>query len=129
TGGESRSAPAPLGLDVEVGLDVTLAHGADDRPVGELHDRRGGAAPFVLVHERHVLVGEARHRARHADAAHVRAPADAVDPAAHPHVALDHRSLATELDQAAVIGSVLGGELALLGKPRAVAALADRAPE
>ena len=109
--------------------DVAVAQVADDRAVAELHDRRGGGAALVLVHERHELVREAGHRARHADAADVRAAADAVDPAAHRHVALDHRPLAAELDQAAVVGAVLGRELALLGEAGAVAALAHGAPE
>src|SRR5580692_8821106 len=58
-----------------------------------------------LVHERHELVREA---------------ADAVDPAALGHIALHHRAPAAELDQA--LGrAVLGGEVALLVVPGAVA--------
>ena len=83
----------------------------------------------VLVHERHVLVGEAGHRAGHADAAHVRAAAVAVDPAADRDVALDDRALAAELDQAAGVVAVLGREVALLGEAGAVAALAHGPPE
>src|SRR5580704_19415627 len=128
-GGQRGPAPAPLGLDVVVLLDVALAHEADDGPIGELHDVGGDTAEFVLVHERHVLVGEPRHRACHADPADVRAAADAVHPAADGDVALDDRPLAAELHQAAVVRSVLGGELALLAEARAVAALSDGASE
>ena len=90
----------------------------------------GGRTPQrSWVHERHVLVGEAGHRAGHADAAHVRAAADAVDPAADRHVALDHRALAAELHEAAVVRAVLGGEVALLREAGPVAALAHGAAE
>src|SRR3984885_14116529 len=97
--------------------------GAEDRAV---HAAGGGGPPRAgrLVHERHELVGEARHRARDADPAHVGATADAVDPAALGHVALDHGSPAAQLDQA--LGRVVGaGELALLVVAGPVAALVD----
>src|SRR5262249_56969816 len=68
------------------------------------------------------LVGEAGHGAGDADAADVRAAADAVDPAALGHVALDHRSPAAQLDQAAW-RAVLAGEHALLVVAGPVAAL------
>ena len=45
------------------------------------------------------------------------------------HVALDDRALAAELDQAAVVGAVLGREVALLVEAGAVAALVHRAAE
>ena len=83
----------------------------------------------VLVHERHVLVGEARHRAGHADAADVRAAAHVALPAAQRDVALHHRALAAELDQAAVVVAVLRREVARLVERRAVAALVRGAPE
>jgi hypothetical protein len=50
-------------------------------------------------------------------------------PAAQRHVALDHRALAAELDQAAVVGAVLGGEVARLVERGAVAALVRGAAE
>src|SRR5690349_19089346 len=53
-----------------------------------------------FVHERHELVREARHRAADANATHVRAATDAVDPAALGHVAVDDRAPAAELDDA-----------------------------
>src|SRR5215470_12743502 len=99
---------APLRLLVG-GLRGEAAKGADH---GAVHraGRRGHLRSRRLVHERHELVGEARHRACDADAAHVRAAAHAVDPAALGHVALDHRSPAAELDQA--LGrAVLAGEV------------------
>src|SRR5215469_16798696 len=86
---------APLRLLVG-GLRREAAERPDDRPV----EGAGGGRdprPGRLVHERHELVGEAGHRARDADPADVRAAADAVDPAALGHVALDHRPPAAEL--------------------------------
>src|SRR5450755_588993 len=127
--GQGPAPAPPFGLDVVLGLDVALAEIAHHRPVGVFRDPGRPPAPLVLVHERHELVREAGHRAGHADTADVRAAADAVDPAAIRHVALDHGSLAAELDQAAVIVSVLGRVLALLGEPGPVAALTDGAPE
>src|ERR1700712_3548513 len=89
-----------------------VAQIADHRPV---EARRGGRdlAARWLVHERHELVGEARHRAPDADAAHVRAAADAVDPAALRHVALDDRTPASELHDA-FRRAVLSREITLL---------------
>ena len=53
-------------------------------------------------------------------------------PLCHPrsgHVALDHRALAAELGQAAVVGAVLRGEVALLVERGPVAALVHGAAE
>src|SRR5687768_6812564 len=72
-GGELAAVVPPLGLLVELLLDRVPARAAQDRAVGELRDVRRAPAVRVLVHERHVLVGEAGHRARHADATYVRA--------------------------------------------------------
>src|SRR4029079_2893920 len=105
-------------------LDVAVAEVTNHRAHHEPLEIRCRGAPAVGVHERHVLVGEARHRARHADPADVRAAAVAVDPAADRDVALHHGSLAAELHQAARVVAVFGGELALLGPAAAVAALA-----
>src|SRR5215469_6650035 len=97
-----------------------LVHGAcgdaaqrpDDRAV-HATGRAGHPGAWRLVHERHELVREPWHRAGDADAAHVGAAADAVDPAPLGHVALDHRTPAAQLDQA--LGrAVLDGEVALL---------------
>src|ERR1700748_3133719 len=88
---------APLGLLVR-GLGGEPAQGPDHGPVhaaGRGRDLRSRR----LVHERHELVREAGHGAGDADAAHVGAPAYAVDPAALGHVALAHRTPAAQLDQ------------------------------
>src|SRR3954462_4266904 len=129
TGRELGAVVPPLGFVVELALDGLLAAPAQDRAVAELREVRRELAVGVLVHEGHVLVGEARHRARHADPADVGTAAHVALPAAQRHVALDHRALAAELDQAAVVGAVLGGEVALLVERRAVAALVRGAPE
>src|ERR1700733_4887287 len=80
---------APLGLLVG-GLGGEAAQRADH---GSVHaaGRRRDPRPWRFIHERHELVGEAWHRAGDADAAHVRAAADSVDPAPLGHIALDHR--------------------------------------
>src|SRR3954454_1498491 len=92
--GELGPVVTPLRLLVVLALDVEVAAPLEQRAVGEARGRRGHAAHRVGVHERHVLVGEARHRARHADATPVGASADPVDPSAQRHVALDHGALA-----------------------------------
>src|SRR6185436_19822053 len=70
-GGELCPVVTPLGLLVVLALDVEVAAPAQERAVGEARRGRGDPAHWVGVHERHVLVGEARHRAGHADAAHI----------------------------------------------------------
>src|SRR3712207_5177904 len=95
---------------------VGLGHGG-----GERRARR-------LVHERHELVREARHRARDADAAHVRAAADPAHPASLWHVAVDYRSPAAYL-YLALGRVVVKGEVALLVVGCPVTALVDRLPE
>src|SRR5215467_14295429 len=110
----------PLGFLVR-GAGGEAAEGTDG---GAVHLARRGGHPRAgrLVHERHELVGEAGHRARDADPADVRAAADAVDPAALGHVALDHRPPAAELHQA-LRGPVVHREVALLVVAGPVAAL------
>src|SRR5579859_747256 len=84
----------------------------DDRAVHAARRRRDPCS-WWLVHERHELVREARHRAGDADATHVGAAAHTVDPATLGDVAFDHRPPAAQLDQA--LGrAILGGEVALL---------------
>src|SRR4051794_16658651 len=100
---------------------------ADGRPV-DAGDERRDAAARRLVHERHELVGEARHRAADADPADVRAPADAGHPAALGDVAVDDRAPAADLHEALRRVVVLG-EVALLVVARAVAPLVDRLAE
>src|SRR5581483_7097413 len=119
-GAEFGALHAPLRFLVDR-LGGEAPQAADHRPV---HAAGGGGHGRArrLVHERHELVRAAGHRAGDADAAHVRAAAHAVDPAALGHVALDHRTPAAQLDQAAR-RAVLGGELALLVVAGPVAAL------
>src|SRR3984957_20305457 len=119
-GAEFRALHAPLRLLVRR-LGGEAPEAADNRAVHAAGGRRYGRARR-LVHERHELVREAGHRAGDADAAHVRAAAHAVDPAPLGHVALHHGTPAAQLDQAGG-GAVLGGGVALLVVPGAVAAL------
>src|SRR3954453_13322886 len=125
-GGQLAAPLAPLWFPVELLLG-DLAQAFDDAAHGLAggpgHERAGGR-----VHERLELVREARHRAADADAAHVRAAAHAVDPAALGHVALHDRAPAAQLDQAFGL-AVLGGEVALLVVAAAVAALVHGLPE
>src|SRR5579859_5796253 len=97
-GAEFRALDAPLRFLVRR-LRGEAPQAADHRAVHAAGGGRYGRARR-LVHERHELVREAGHRAGDADAAHVRAAAHAVDPAALGHVALDHRTPAAQLDQA-----------------------------
>src|SRR5579875_1925651 len=123
-----RAGSPPRGLDVEGASNPQLAQVADDRAVCKPRGARVQARANSRGHERHVLVGKARHRAGHADAADVGTAAEPVDPAADRHVALDDRPLAAELDQAAAV-AVRIREQAALGEPGAVAALMDGAAE
>src|SRR5580692_1406198 len=97
-GAKFRALDAPLRFLVQR-LRGKAAEAADNRAVHAAGGRRYRRARR-LVHERHELVREAGHGAGDADAAHVRAAAHAVDPAALGHVALDHRAPAAQLDQA-----------------------------
>src|SRR6266704_3542553 len=119
-GAEFGALHAPL-LFLVRRLGGEAPQAADHRPVHAAGGGGHGRARW-LVHERHELVREAGHGAGDADAAHIRAPAHAVDPAALGHVALDHRAPAAQLDQAAR-RAVLGGELAFLVVAGPVAAL------
>src|SRR5580704_407861 len=110
-GGQFLARDAPLGFVVErvLGDLAQTTDGVAVQPAGEC----GHPGPGRFVHEGHELVGEPRHGAADADATHVGAPTDPVDPAPFGHVALDHRAPATELHDA--LGrAVLGGEVALL---------------
>src|SRR6476620_2431816 len=117
---ELAALGAPARLLVE-GVRGQAAQPLDRHPVDGA-PLRGELGPGRLVHERHELVGEPRHRAADADPADVRAAADAVDPAPLRDVALDHRAPAPELDDA-LLRAVLGGEVALLVVAGPVAAL------
>src|SRR5262245_58923774 len=125
-GRELTPAMPPLGLLVDRRVGER-PEPADDPAVHRDHGRREDAAGG-LVHERHELVGEAGHRAADADAADVRAAADACHPAALGDVAIDHWSPAADPHQA--LGrSVLVREVALLVVAGAVAALVHRLTE
>src|SRR4051812_36980638 len=125
-GEELLAGLAPLRLLVD-GLVRDPAQAADDRAVQSAGG--GGHLPAGrLVHERHELVGEPRHRAADADAAHVGAAADPVDPAPLGDVAVDDRPPATQLHDA-LRRAVLGGEVALLVVAGPVAALVHGGPE
>ena len=126
-GRQRRCRVAPVRLLLELQHEVALAEVAKQRPVREALEVRRGVAPRIGIHERHVLVGEARHRAADADAAGVGAAADAVHPAALRDVADRRWALAAELDEAARIAAVRRRELPLLGEAGAAAALARRA--
>src|SRR5690606_13513094 len=122
-GGAGLTPPGFL-VDGAAG-DVPQA--ADDRAVQGRRRRRDLAARR-FVHERHELVREARHGAPDADAADVRATADAVDPPALRHIALDYWSPTAKFHNA-FRRSVLGGEVTLLVVARPVAPLVHRLAE
>src|SRR5688500_4428176 len=119
-----RAVATPGRLALELEHEVALAEVPEQRSVRKSLDVGCDASPGVGLHERHELVGKARHRASDADAAHVRASADTVHPAALGHVALGDRAFAAELDEAALVVAVGRREEALLGETGARAALA-----
>src|SRR3954451_1441720 len=116
--------PGRLLVDCRIGDAAKLA----DHPAVAAGEHRGDAGAGRLVHERHELVGEARHRAADADPTHVRAPADAGHPAALGGVAVDDRTPAADLHQALRRVVVLR-EVALLVVAGAVAPFVDRLAE
>src|SRR3954447_7464439 len=119
-GGELVAVVPPLRLLVD--RLVRDAPQLADRRAVHAGDQRRHRAARRLVHERHELVGEARHRAADADAADVRAAADPGHPAALGNVAVDDGAPAADLHEA--LGRVVVvGEVALLVVARAVAAL------
>src|SRR4051812_36852349 len=121
-GGELVAVVPPLRLLVD--RPVRDAAQAAHRRAVDAGDEGRDRAARRLVHERHELVGEARHRAADADAADVRAAADAVHPAALGHVAVDDRPPAADLHQA--LGRVVVlREVTLLVVAGAIAALVD----
>src|SRR5882757_1077882 len=97
--GLEHGAWGPPGRFLVQRVHRELAQRADHCAIG--HRGCGGdLAAGGLVHEGHELVREARHRAADADTTHVRTAADAVDPAALRHVAVDHRAPAAEFHDA-----------------------------
>src|SRR5580693_8982932 len=81
-----------------------------------------------LIHERHELVREARHRAANADASDVRASANACHPTALRHVAIDNRSPAAQFHDA-LRRTVDFRKIALLVITSAVTSVMDGASE
>src|SRR3954453_7531200 len=132
-------APAGLVAGGQLGLVVPPLGFLVDRAVGDRpqapdhlavagRQRRRDTAARGGVHERHELVGEARHLAADADAPHVRAAADPRHPAALGDVAVDDRPPAADLHQA-LRRVVVVREVALLVVAGAVAALVHRLAE
>ena len=104
-----------------------IAHRFDNRAVCAAN-RRGKLAARGLVHERHELVREARHRAADADSADVGTTPDAADPTALGNVAFDDRTPAADFYQA-LRRVVFGRELALFVVPCSIATLVDGVAE
>src|SRR5215813_2115043 len=95
-GGETRPrmSPARFLVDSIVG---DAAQPADQSAVdADRASRKCRARRFF--HERHELVRESGHGAGDANAADVRATADAAHPAAFGHVAVDHRTPTADLN-------------------------------
>src|SRR5690349_2814499 len=114
----ARVPPFRFFVDGGVGDFAQLA----DHPavgIGDEARRKPRARRFV--HKRHELVREAGHRAADANAADVRATADAAHPPALGDVAIDYGPPAAEFDDA-LRRAVFVREIALLVIARAVAA-------
>src|SRR5690348_4205703 len=107
-------------VDRFIGDAAQLLHG----PAPELHYARRELRARRLIHKRHKFIGEARHGAADADAAHVRTAADAIHPAALRHVAVHNRPPAAQFHQA-LRRTVLSGERPLLVITATVAAFMD----
>src|SRR5262249_11373662 len=85
----------PLRLPVD-GAAGNVAQ-TSDHPAVDGGPCRGYLAAGWFVHERHEFVREAGHGAADADAADVRAAANAVDPAPFWHIALHYRTPTAKL--------------------------------
>src|SRR5690625_5731865 len=87
-GGKFRTAMTPTRLLVQ-GASGDMPQPADHRAI---QPRRGtGHLPAGrLVHNRHELVREPRHRATDTDTTHIRAPTDTVHPTPLGDIALHH---------------------------------------
>src|ERR1700757_4354933 len=68
-----------------------------NRPSVRLNRSRRQKGAGRLVHKRHELVGKARHRTPDADAANIRASANAAHPATLSDITLDHRAPTSQL--------------------------------
>src|SRR5215475_13981510 len=88
-GGESRPRMPPLRFFV--GRMISDAAQRPDHPAVEADGARRERRARRFIHKRHEFVREARHGAGDADAADVRAAADAAHPGALGHVAIHDR--------------------------------------
>src|SRR5262245_20266838 len=95
-----ETTPFVTPLRLAIGGVLGEAAQRTDQTAAEHGSGRGHLAARRLVHERHELVREARHRTRDADSADVRTSADAVHPSALRHVAAHDRSPAANLHEA-----------------------------
>src|SRR5579871_1516378 len=71
-----------------------------DCPAIALDGLRGQQRARRLIHERHKLVRKSWHRAADANPPNIRTTSDAAHPAAFSYVALNHRSPASQFDDA-----------------------------
>jgi len=103
------------------------AQGSDNLAVSANADA-GDLCFRRLVHERHKLVRETRHRAADADASDVWASPDASHPAALRHVAIDYRAPAAQFHDA-LRGTVDFSKIRLFLVTSAVSSIVDRRTE
>src|SRR6185312_1957403 len=126
TCGESRSFVAPFGLSITAVIcDGTQR--TDHRAVYAYRARRQFRA-WRFVHKRHELVWESWHRAADANAADIRAAANASHPTPLRYVAVDHWPPAADFDQA-LRRTVFMREIALLVITSAIASFMHCLPE
>src|SRR5215475_13254388 len=95
---ELRACMSPLRLFIYASV-CNRAQRTNEFPIRtDQHTRE--RRPRRLIHERHELIRESWHRAANANSSHIRAPADAIHPAAFRHIAIHHRTPATDFDKA-----------------------------
>src|ERR1700733_4492720 len=94
--GEFGPAVPPSRLFVQGGVGEA-AHGPNKVAIGA-NDICRELCSGRLVHERHELIRKPRHGAANADAAHIRAAANAAHPAALGDITIDDRTPTTEFD-------------------------------
>ena len=99
-----------------------------DRPSVCLDGGRRKQRTGRLIHEGHEFVGKSGHRAADANSADVGAAANSAHPAALAHIALHHRTPASQFHDAER-GAVFLGKLGLLVIASAIAAFVDRVAE
>src|ERR1700723_1776561 len=126
SGGQFSASMTPFGFFVNRGLSYG-AQGPNRATIGADSSARN-PCPRRFIHEGHELVGESRHGAADANAAHVGAAADSSHPAAFRNVAVHDRPPASQLHNA-LWGSVHFGEITLLVVTGSITALVDRLAE